>query len=257
MTDPFIDLADRYVEHYGSLRGQVRHRVVRTQLDRHLPSPPIEVVDLGGGAGHIAIPLARTGYRVTLVDPSATMLDHARDALADELEAVRDRVTLVEAADAEVLDHLQPRSFDAVVSHGVLPYVDSAARHVATVTALLRHEGVASLVFKNRDALAMRGAIRGEYEAAIDALDAEGDVGGLGGETKAQRLDDVLGWLASHGVEPVAWYGIRMFTDHLDDHQEPGEFEAAIRLELAATHRDPYRRIGRLLHVVARRVRGG
>src|ERR1700757_1836942 len=38
-------------------------------LERLLPAPPARVLDVGGGPGTYAAPLARRGYRVHLVDP--------------------------------------------------------------------------------------------------------------------------------------------------------------------------------------------
>jgi 2-polyprenyl-3-methyl-5-hydroxy-6-metoxy-1,4-benzoquinol methylase len=40
-------------------------------MARALPQPPADVLDVGGGAGIYAGPLASSGYRVTLVDPVA------------------------------------------------------------------------------------------------------------------------------------------------------------------------------------------
>jgi S-adenosylmethionine-dependent methyltransferase len=96
-TDPWAALGERFVTgHYGSLRGLVRTHVIHEHLRAHLPAPPVPVVDVGGGAGHQSIPLARAGYDVTIVDPSAWMLDQAaeRARAAD----VADRITLVEAS---------------------------------------------------------------------------------------------------------------------------------------------------------------
>jgi SAM-dependent methyltransferase len=78
--DPWAALGGRFVDgDYGSLRGRVRTHVIHEHLRAHLASPPPQIVDVGGGAGHQSIPLARQGYDVTIVDPSAAMLERARD----------------------------------------------------------------------------------------------------------------------------------------------------------------------------------
>jgi S-adenosylmethionine-dependent methyltransferase len=78
--DTWAGLADRFVDgHYGSLRGRVRTHVIDRHLRWHLPSPPAAVVDIGGGAATQSLPLARDGYRVTVVDPSpASCLEPGR-----------------------------------------------------------------------------------------------------------------------------------------------------------------------------------
>ena len=63
LADPFVEGA------YASTKGRVRTYVLHAQLLRHLPHPPAPVLDVGGGAGHQSLPLARLGYSVTLLDP--------------------------------------------------------------------------------------------------------------------------------------------------------------------------------------------
>jgi ubiquinone/menaquinone biosynthesis C-methylase UbiE len=53
---------------------------LRTQaiLARHLPSPPAVILDVGGGTGAYAFPLAEQGYEVHLIDPVELHLEQAR-----------------------------------------------------------------------------------------------------------------------------------------------------------------------------------
>ena len=84
VIDPAIE------SHYGT--GYERSRLfpggnpsleyVRSMelLDRLLPRPPARVLDVGGGPGAYAAPLARQGYRVHLVDPVPLHVEQARQA---------------------------------------------------------------------------------------------------------------------------------------------------------------------------------
>ena len=47
-----------------------RLELIRTRqlLDRYLPEPPAAIVDVGGGPGSYAVPLAEAGYDVELID---------------------------------------------------------------------------------------------------------------------------------------------------------------------------------------------
>src|SRR5262249_56827033 len=49
-------------------------------LDRLLPAPPARLLDVGGGPGAYAVPLASRGYRVQLVDPVRLHVAQARQA---------------------------------------------------------------------------------------------------------------------------------------------------------------------------------
>lgn len=50
-------------------------------LERLLPAPPARVLDVGGGPGPYAVPLAQRGYRVHVVDPMPLHIEQARRVL--------------------------------------------------------------------------------------------------------------------------------------------------------------------------------
>lgn len=76
------------IEYYNEGREQDRLVTIgrleflRTQelLDRHLPSPPASIVDIGGGAGIHALPLQVMGHNVTLIDPVELHVQQAKEA---------------------------------------------------------------------------------------------------------------------------------------------------------------------------------
>ena len=84
MIDPAIE------SHYGTgyersrlfPGGQPSLEFVRSLelLERLLPPAPADVLDVGGGPGTYAGPLARRGYRVQLVDPVPLHVEQARQA---------------------------------------------------------------------------------------------------------------------------------------------------------------------------------
>jgi ubiquinone/menaquinone biosynthesis C-methylase UbiE len=83
--DPRLDsdVAAHYALGVERTRLQTVHRLefVRTReiLARYLPPPPAQVLDVGGGMGAYAVPLAEEGYEVRLLDPVEV---HVREAAA-------------------------------------------------------------------------------------------------------------------------------------------------------------------------------
>ena len=254
--DAWAPLAERFVDkHYASLRGRVRTYVVDRHLRTHLPPAPATLVDVGGGAGTQSIPLARAGFRLTIVDPSAAMLDRARLALAAEPTEVANRVRLVEATAAEAPDALGGDRFAGVLCHGVIMYVAEPHPFLTALATLLAPAGVLSLVAKNAACLAVRPALDGDWNAALAAFDTDYQVNGLGLHTRADSLDDVTATLAELAVERVAWYGVRLFSDGWTrDSPEPAHAadtpDAVFAVEFEASRRDPYRQLSRLFHYV-------
>jgi hypothetical protein len=61
--------------------------------------------------------------------------------------------------------------------------------------------------------------------------------------------------LETNSLTLEAWYGIRIFTDHLGNAPPGPDIDDILELEWQAGSRDPYRRVARLIHVIARRHR--
>jgi SAM-dependent methyltransferase len=253
--DGWAPLAERFVvQHYSSLRGRVRTHVIHEHLRLHLGPPPRQVVDVGGGAGNQSVPLARTGYEVTIVDPSTAMLERAEQRLAGEDRQVAARVRLLEASGEDAPDVLAGARFDAVLCHGVLMYLDDPEPLVEALCRLAAPGGVVSIMAKNVEVMALRHAHEGDWAAAIAAFDSDRQVNGLGVDTRGDRIEDLSELMARRGVDPLAWYGVRLFTDGwTPDRAAADPEDLVLQAELMASQRDPYRRLSRLFHLVGRR----
>jgi S-adenosylmethionine-dependent methyltransferase len=228
--------------------------VIHEHLQRHLGPPPRRVVDVGGGAGNQSVPLARLGYEITLVDPSPSMLERARQRLADEAPEVAQRVQLVRASGEDAPGVLDGAVFDGVLCHGVLMYLDDPEPLVDAVCQLVAPGGIVSIVAKNVEVMALRHAHEGDWEAALAAFDSDRQINGLGVDTRGDHVEHLSELIARRDVEPVAWYGVRLFTDGwTPDRPGTDPEDLVLRAELIASQRDPYRRLSRLFHLVGRR----
>jgi ubiquinone/menaquinone biosynthesis C-methylase UbiE len=248
-------VAERFVEgHYGSLRGRVRTHVIHRHLEQHLRPPPGRIVDVGGGAGNQSIPLAGLGYDVTIVDPSAEMLRRAELRVGHEAAEVAGRVRLVEARGEDAPEALGGDTFDGVLCHGVLMYLDEPDELVDGLCRLTGPGGVLSVVAKNVEVLALRHVHEGDWAAALAAFGAERQVNGLGLDTRGDHVEALSELIAERGVDPVAWYGVRLFTDGWTPDRPAGDPEdLVLEVELTASRLDPYRRLSRLFHLVGHR----
>lgn len=248
------ELSARFLEHHGTLRGAVRYALVARQLEEHLPEPPARVCDVGGGSGRQSIPLARRGYEVTILDPSGKMLREARDTLSSGDEATCERVRLVRGTGEDAPDILEGQSFDAVLCHGVMMYLEDPGPIVRALAAVARPGAFVSVLFKNADALAMRPGLEGRYRDAVCAFDSDRDRGGHGAVTRGDTVAGVSGMFREHGIEPVQWYGVRVLTDHLGNFPPGPDLPEIIEAEWEAGRRDPYRSVARLVHLIGRKL---
>jgi S-adenosylmethionine-dependent methyltransferase len=253
VQDPFSDLAERYNSSGEILRQIVRHELVDRGLAENLPGPPALIADVGGGAGQQAIPLSRRGYEVTIIDPSPKMLAEARQRLAREQADVRRRVRLVGGTGERAHETLGGETFDAVLCHGVLMYLEDPGPMIRALSALLRPGGIVSVLAKNATALAMRPALEGRYQDALFSLKVERDRGRLGVITRGDTVEDLYGRFQEADIEALRWYGVRVFTDHLGDRMPGEDLPEVLELEWEVGQRDPYRSVARLIHLVGRK----
>lgn len=129
----------------------------------------VSVLDLGGGTGVYAVPIARHGHRVLV-------LDHSNDALATlarraQAEGVGELVD-GRAADLDRLaDAITPGSAEVVLCHRILEYVDSPAATLAAATSALAPGGIMSIVVANRPGAVLSRVIAGRFDEAGSILD--------------------------------------------------------------------------------------
>ncbi|WP_132421406.1 class I SAM-dependent methyltransferase [Pseudonocardia endophytica] len=137
-------------EQAGSARGAAVYRTLGAELGRvrRLGTDLPRVLDVGGGSGTWAVPLAESGCAVTVVDTSpnslATLARRARDA------GVTDRVTPVQG-DVDALADLVPASSaDLVLGHGLLEVVDDPVAALAALATATDAGGAVSVLTVGR-----------------------------------------------------------------------------------------------------------
>jgi SAM-dependent methyltransferase len=158
-------ITDHYAVGYERSRlfpgGRPSLEFVRSMelLDRLLPEPPARVLDVGGGPGTYAAPLARSGYQVHLVDPVPLHVAQARQA-ARAATAPGFEVSQGDARELAPPDESQ----DAVLLFGPLYHLTEAAarqRALAEARRVLRPGGRLLAMAVSRFAALLDGVYRG------------------------------------------------------------------------------------------------
>jgi 2-polyprenyl-3-methyl-5-hydroxy-6-metoxy-1,4-benzoquinol methylase len=212
---------------------------------------PLRVLDVGGGSGMFAVPLARLGHEVTVVDPSADALATLQrrattDGVGRQVRGVQgdgDRL-------AEVLAGEEP--YDLALCHSVLEVVDDPAATLRQVAQALRPGGTVSIATANRAGAVVARALAGHPVEAL-ALLADRDPAPGRARPARRRFDpdELLALVAGAGLEPGTWRGLSVVADALG--AASGADPAAVRrLELALAETSPYRDVATGLHVLAR-----
>lgn len=214
----------------------------------------LDVLDVGGGTGGFAVPLAEQGHRVTVVDPSPDALASLQRRAGETGVEVR----AVQGDAAGLLSVVVPSSADLVLCHGVLEQVDDVGPAVAALVAVLRPEGTLSVLVAQRTAVVLARAVAGHFAQARHAIeDADGRFGP--GDPMPRRFTepDLVAVLTDAGLRVTAVHGVRTVADLVPGglvDSDPGAAEALVELERATAHRPEFRAVATQLHVLATRA---
>ncbi|GAA4923211.1 methyltransferase [Streptomyces coeruleoprunus] len=242
----------------ASLRTAVVWDVLEDALDRRVKATgrsSLDVLDTGGGSGNFAVPVARLGHRVTVVDPSPNAL-FALERRAAEA-GVADRVQGVQGDIHGLFDVVERGGYDVVLCHGVLEYVDDPVEGVRNAVEALRSEGALSLLAAGLGGAVLARALAGHFTEARRALT---DPAGRWGEGDpvprrftAEQLTETV---EAAGVQVGAVHGVRVFADLVPGvlvDTEPGALDALLRLEAAAAELPAFHSVATQLHLLGQK----
>jgi S-adenosylmethionine-dependent methyltransferase len=209
------------------------------------------VLDVGGGSGTLAVPMAAAGCVVTVVEPSPNALAtlHRRT----EEAGVAERITAVQG-DSDVLAELVPEaSADLVLAHEMLEVVEDPKNTVAALAGAVARGGAVSVVVANRHAAVLHRALAGRLADARGLLDDPG--GQLPGESLLRRFDTegLRRLLVDAGLSVELLQGSGVLTDLVPGsvlELNPG---ALADLELRVATVPALRDVATRLHAIARR----
>lgn len=256
MVDNYFDrIGGHFLKNiYATAKGRIRLAVLQRDLAPLLAGAPLRILDVGGGAGQMALWYASLGHEVVVVDRAESLLDEGRRA-ADAL-GLAAKVRFV-AGDAFALqDVLAEARFDMVCCHAVLEWVADGEGLLAACAARVRPDGWLSLMFYNRQALVFAQHVFGNF-AYLDR--------GLQSYRKTAKLtpdfprspDEVAAWLESLGLARGRRSAVRCFYDYMKPHDRARHsVEELVARELALSGEAAYLPVARYVHEL-RQLRGG
>ncbi|GGJ85409.1 methyltransferase [Pilimelia anulata] len=230
-------IGSRHAPHTAVVRS-----VLRDELDRY-PGRVLRVLDVGGGTGGFAVPLAELGHRVTVIDASPDALASLRRRAAEQ--GVADRIEAVQADADEIGKVAEPESVDLALCHAVLEVVDDVDAVAGALATALRPGGVASVLVAGRAGAVLSRALSGQLADAARLVAA--------GRPRRFDAAGARAVLERAGLRVEAIHGVRVFADLVGAAVAEEDPAALLELELAVAAEPPYRDIASQLHLLARR----
>lgn len=231
-----------------ALVGDVLFRVVDTTV-ANMGRPVLDIVDVGGGTGGLAVPLATRGHNVTVVDPSPDALAAAQRRAAEASA----RLTAVQGEAASLDSVAGLAAADLIICHNVLEYVDSPPDAMAAIAKVLRPGGTVSVLASNAVAAVLHRALAGRFAEARHML-----TDGIGKPDAPRRftLPELTVLLGGAGLRPGEAHGLRIFGGLVPGalvDGDPGAASGLLALETAAATYPPLRDIAAQLHLLGHR----
>ncbi|MDO4777741.1 MAG: methyltransferase domain-containing protein [Cardiobacteriaceae bacterium] len=239
---------------YATAKGRIRLAVLQRDLAPLLDGEALRILDVGGGAGQMALWYASLGHEVVVVDRAESLLDEGRRA-ADAL-GLAEKVRFV-AGDAFALqDVLAEARFDMVCCHAVLEWVADGEGLLAACAARVRQDGWLSLMFYNRQALVFAQHVFGNFAYLDRDLQAYRKTAKLTPDFP-RTPDEVAAWLDGLGLARGRRSAVRCFYDYMKPHDRARHVvEELVARELALSAEEAYLPVARYVHEL-RQLRGG
>jgi S-adenosylmethionine-dependent methyltransferase len=257
-SERFQSGADKYAAYLETPEGRLRLDLAFANLQEFLPQATrsLRALDLGCGTGAIAVRLARLGLDVTLLDSSPPMLDFAKRAAQEA--GVTERIALKHGDAAQLADLFPARSFDVILCHNILEYVEDPSAVLCLAARAMRdRSAIISVMVRNRAGEVLKAVIQaGDLSGAEHNLTAEwGQESLYGGKVRLFAPDGVHAMLKAASLAVVVERGVRVVSDYLPHPVcRTAEYERIFELERKLGRRPEFAAIARYTHYLARRA---
>ena len=257
----FDAIADHFEKKvYGGLKGDIRLAVLRRDIFEYSAQMseslgrPLRILDVGAGLAQIAIELAAQGHTLVINDISANMLEKAKASAAQIDEDLNITWYVCPYQELpEKLDKEKHEKFDLIMCHALLEWLAEPAAVMDFFDQQLTDNGALSLCFYNPASFDYRNLIMGNFNL-LDNTEYKADNKKSLTPNHPVAKEEVESWLTAHHYQTIRTSGLRVFHDYAPlkrgGHNDP---EAVIRMELRYSQLEPYKRLGRYLHILATR----
>jgi 2-polyprenyl-3-methyl-5-hydroxy-6-metoxy-1,4-benzoquinol methylase len=258
-SERFHHGAEKYAAYLETPEGRLRSDLTFAHLQDFLPpkaNDSLRALDIGSGTGATAIRLARRGIHLTLLDSSHEMLEIAKRAAREA--GIEEKIAFTHGDAAQLANLFPKESFDVVLCHNLLEYVDDPEAVLRAAAGVLRDESaMLSVLVRNRAGEVFKAAIQtGDLAAAENNLTAEwGEESLYGGRARLFSPHGLQALLKAASLETTAQRGVRVLADYLPPRiSRTAEYDRILELERKLSSRPEYAAVARYIHSLAHRT---
>jgi S-adenosylmethionine-dependent methyltransferase len=257
-SERFQSGVDKYAAYLETPEGRLRLDLALANLVEFLPqreaARSLHALDLGCGTGALAVRLAQLGIHVTLLDSSPAMLDFAKRAAREA--GVAEKIEHKHGDAAQLASSFEAGSFDIILCHNILEYVDDPAAVLRGAARAMRGpSAMLSVLVRNQAGEVLKAAIQaGDLAAAEQNLTAQwGHESLYGGEVRLFAADALQAMLLEASLTITARRGVRVVSDYLPPRVSlSAEYDRVFELERKVGRRPEFAAVARYTQFIAR-----
>lgn len=244
----FDKLAQKFAKNiYGTPKGEIRAAVLWRDLTTalaQLGDKKLRILDAGGGFGYLSQNLARLGHEVLLCDISAEMLTQAKEQIDAANTPLNIRLVHAPIQALSVAEH---GTFDLILCHAVVEWLADAKSTMENLLAMLKPNGLFSLMFYNKEAMRFHALVSGNFDYVAADLKVKKKVRLT--PTHPLYIHEVKQWFNEWNMTLTTQSGVRVIHDYLKRNQvEDFDYQKLLAMELEYSQREPYISLGRYVH---------
>jgi S-adenosylmethionine-dependent methyltransferase len=257
-ADQFQRDAEKYDAYLETPEGRLRLDLPFANLQEFLPQgeQPLHALDIGGGTGANAVRLAKLGFHVTLMDFSWAMLGIAERTV--QAAGVAEKIALKSGDAAQIANLFRAGSFDLIVCHNLLEFVDNPCAVLRDAALALRNSSsILSVLVRNRPGEVLKTAlINGDLATAERNLTSEWAEESLyGGKVRLFTVENLHSMLEAASLVVTATRGVRVVADYLPQKiSRSAEYERIFDLERKLGRQPEFAAVARYTHCLAQRA---
>lgn len=204
-----------------------------------------KILDFGSGEGITANHFAKKND-VTAIEPSEEMLSNAwKDYEYTQI-----------VGDVNALSVISDETFDIIICHNVLEYIDDKEAVIKALARVLKKDGILSIAKHNRAGRVMQMAVLiDDFEKANALLDGENSMASKFGVIRYYGDKDILEWESNLVISEV--FGIRTFWDLQQNQEKHGDEDwqrKMLQLEMRVAQIPEYRDIAFFHHLLLKKL---
>lgn len=241
---------DRYREELGKMRNIIElpawerlfKKIVWVQIG---DIEGKKILDFGSGEGITANHFAKKND-VTAIEPSEEMLSNAwKDYEYTQI-----------VGDVNALSGISDETFDIIICHNVLEYIDDKEAVIKALARVLKKDGILSIAKHNRAGRVMQMAVLlDDFEKANALLDGENSMASKFGAIRYYGDKDILEWESNLVISEV--FGIRTFWDLQQNQEKHGDEDwqrKMLQLEMRVALIPEYRDVAFFHHLLLKKL---